>query len=309
MLQFWPFGTGTSPPAVNLALSPEIAVTVGSARTRDRPARSSAFSVKLVELPMPAPMAVAASACGCSGKGLSMLGVIEKLPSRHSPLELMPSCLIALRETSETTTLTMTWSRPRIDSELITAPLDEVNRPLDWPTKALAMSTAWVASEALVTSPTSRMELPAGLTSILALGSAERNVWRSTLRSRPTSISSAEIWRPSASMTNIEVEPSAMPMMKILRAERTTALATFGLATKTSLASRGSSTTMRATDREVELAGNGMLARPDVQHRGRAGGVRASGLRLGRDGQDDGKGGGEEETVSDHGFTPLVVTP
>jgi len=111
------------------------------------------------------------------------------------------------------------------------------------------MSTAWVASEAFGTEPISRIESPAGLISICEFGRAVLRVWRSTLRSRPTLISRAVIWRPSPSITNIEVAPSAMPMMKSFRAVRTTAFATFGLATKTSLASRGSSTT---SDRPME---------------------------------------------------------
>ena len=231
---------------------------------------------------MPSPIAVAESCCGDSGNGLSIDGVIEKLPSFHSPVELMPSCLIALRETSETTTLTITWSRPRIVSELMTLPRLLVKRPPVVPTKALAMSTAWVASDAFGTLPTSRIELPAAFTSICDFGRAVRSVWRSTLRSRPTSISSAAIWRPSESITNIEVAPSATPMTKSLRAERTTAFATFGFATKTSLASRGRSTT---TDRPIERSsrramlcslsvtlriGAGVLVWP------RAGSVRAS---------------------------------
>ena len=190
---------------------------------------------------MPA-IAVAASCCGCTENGLSIVGVRLKLPIFHSPFELMPSCLIALRATSETTTLTMTWSRPRIVNELITAPFVALAPSPEVPTKALAMSMACVASEAFATLPTSRIEFPAGLTWISAPGIAARSVWRSTFRSRPTSISSAVICRPSASITNIEVAPSAMPMTKSLRAERTTAFATLGLATKTSLASRGSST-------------------------------------------------------------------
>jgi hypothetical protein len=42
-------------------------------------------------------------------------------------------------------------------------------------------------------------------------------------------------------MTKIEVAPLSMPMTNTLRVERTTAFATFGLATKTSFASRGRS--------------------------------------------------------------------
>jgi hypothetical protein len=43
-------------------------------------------------------------------------------------------------------------------------------------------------------------------------------------------------------MTKIEVAPFSMPITKSLRVERTTAFATLGFATNTSLASRGRST-------------------------------------------------------------------
>lgn len=102
----------------------------------------------------------------------------------------MPSCLIAFREISDTVTFTITWSRSRSVSELITVPLRHEEAP---PTKALAMSTAWVASEAFGTTPTSRIESPAGLMSICEFGRAVRSVCLSTLRSRPTLMSSAVI--------------------------------------------------------------------------------------------------------------------
>ena len=41
-LSSWPMGTGNSPPARKLAVSPESAVRFGSARTLIRPSRSSA---------------------------------------------------------------------------------------------------------------------------------------------------------------------------------------------------------------------------------------------------------------------------
>jgi hypothetical protein len=50
-LQLSLLGTGISPPAVNLADSPEIAVRVGSASTRDTPARSNACRVAVTEKP------------------------------------------------------------------------------------------------------------------------------------------------------------------------------------------------------------------------------------------------------------------
>ena len=114
------------------------------------------------------------------------------------------------------------------------------------------MSTACCASPADATRPVRRIESPAGRVSIRALGIAVRSVWRSTFRSRPTFTSIEAICRPSASIANTEVAPFAMPMRKILRADRTTAFATPGLATKTSLASRGRSTTIeRPMERSI----------------------------------------------------------
>src|SRR4051812_43712210 len=167
----------------------------------------------------------------------------------------MPNCLSTLRATSTTVTRSITWSLPRIVTELITAPLAALNRPPETPTKALAMSVACCASELDDTTPVIRIESPAGLISSTAFGSALLRVWRRTLRSRPTETSSAAIWRPSASMTKIEVAPFSMPIRKSLRVERTTAFATFGLATKTSFASRGRSTTSeRPIDRSMRRA-------------------------------------------------------
>ena len=44
----WPTGTGNSPPARKLAVSPESAVRLGSARTLTRPSRSSASMMPLM---------------------------------------------------------------------------------------------------------------------------------------------------------------------------------------------------------------------------------------------------------------------
>src|SRR4051812_21187102 len=65
-------GIGISPPAVNLADSPEIAVSVGSARTRETPARSNACKVADAENPPREMLAVSrlpGFALGFSGKG------------------------------------------------------------------------------------------------------------------------------------------------------------------------------------------------------------------------------------------------
>ena len=84
----------------------------------------------------------------------------------------------------------------------------------------------------------------------------DAGTWTVALDDGTTLTSRAVIWRPSASMMKIDVAPFSIPMMKTFRVERTTALATFGLATNTSLASRGRSITrerpiVRSIRREV----------------------------------------------------------
>ncbi len=126
----------------------------------------------------------------------------------------------------------------------LAAPAGPAAPPPPRPTKALAMSIACCASDEELTAPDRSTEAPEERTSKRPPGmlwlSSSRRVPR--LRSRATVTSRAAIWRPSASMMKIEVAPSAMPITKTLRVERTTALATAGLATNTSLASRGRST-------------------------------------------------------------------
>src|SRR5690242_8420524 len=48
-----PFGIGNSPPAINVAVSPEIAVRLGSAKVRITPARSMARKVAATLLNLP----------------------------------------------------------------------------------------------------------------------------------------------------------------------------------------------------------------------------------------------------------------
>ena len=110
------------------------------------------------------------------------------------------------------------------------------------PTKALAMSSACCASEAELTLPERTSDSPTAFTSKRPPGRLCCSDWRRTLMSRAIVTSSAAICRPSASITKIEVAPLSMPIRKSLRLDRTTAFATAGLATNTSLASRGKST-------------------------------------------------------------------
>ena len=123
----------------------------------------------------------------------------------------------------------------------MTVPRVATPPPAAMPTKALAMSSACCASEAEFTLPERTSESPTAFTSNRPLGRLCCSDCRSTLMSRAMVTSSAAICRPSASITKIEVAPLSMPIRNSLRLERTTALATAGLATNTSLASRGKS--------------------------------------------------------------------
>src|SRR5215213_1008683 len=104
-------GIGISPPAVNLADSPEIAVSVGSASTRDTPARSKACKVARAENPPRENLAdrkFPGLAPGLTGKGL-MFWKLSPPPSEDQlPEVLMPNCFRTVRATSTTVTCSIT---------------------------------------------------------------------------------------------------------------------------------------------------------------------------------------------------------
>ena len=108
------------PPARNFALSPETAVTVGSASVWATPWRSNACSVALklwpplTQFSMPSEAATAP----LIANGFSSV----KLPFGPVPLMLTPSCLMISRRISATVTLRLTWSSPRMVRELMTFP-------------------------------------------------------------------------------------------------------------------------------------------------------------------------------------------
>jgi hypothetical protein len=105
---------------MNFALSPETAVTVGSASVWATPCRSKACKLALklwfpftqFRIPWVALMAP------LTANGLSTV----KLPFGPLPLKLTPSCLMISRRISATVTCKLTWSAPRIVKALITLP-------------------------------------------------------------------------------------------------------------------------------------------------------------------------------------------
>ena len=107
VLQVSLFATGTVPPAMNFALSPDTAVTVGSASVCATPWRSKACSVAL-KFPIPLPQLTNASVAESApliANGLSSL----KLPFGPLPfIVVTPSCLTISRRISATVTLRLT---------------------------------------------------------------------------------------------------------------------------------------------------------------------------------------------------------
>src|SRR5579864_7776392 len=119
---------GIVPPARNFAVSPETAVTVGSASVWATPCRSNARSVALSS-PLPLNQLSVASDVATApliAKGLSRV----RLPFGPVPLKLTPSCLTISRRMSATVTCRLTWSAPRIVRELISLPHAELELPL-----------------------------------------------------------------------------------------------------------------------------------------------------------------------------------
>src|SRR5271163_3935859 len=117
---------GTVPPARNLAVSPETAVTVGSASVWATPCRSKACKVALM-LPLPLnQFRVAWEAVAAMEPATLPLivngGSSVKVPFGPAPLKLTPSCLTMSRRISATVTRRLTWSAPRIVRAVTTFP-------------------------------------------------------------------------------------------------------------------------------------------------------------------------------------------
>ena len=143
------------------------------------------------------------------------------------------------------------------------------------------MSMACTASLADATTPVSTIVSPTGTTLIGAGG--HRGPQRPAEQVEVAADIDVEIGdlafhrRPC---TTTLVCPSAWPMTKILRVERTMALATLGLATNTSLASRGRSTISDlpmpiSTRRDWPSRGDLQLLRRGLRHRGQRRGEAA----------------------------------
>ncbi len=138
---------GMVPPAMNLALSPETAVTFGSARVWATPCRSKACMLAVSVLAPLVQLSVASVAVRAPlmANGLSRV----RLPLGPPPLMLTPSCLAISRRISATVTRRVTWSRPRMVSELITLPVASVE-------------LFWLLSPAPLAGPPSDTLTPAG---------------------------------------------------------------------------------------------------------------------------------------------------
>src|SRR3974390_1749851 len=130
-------GIGNSPPAIKVAVSPEIAVKFGSAKVLTTPARSMARNVAFTLCNDPV-RKLFESAWPLAAKGLSVLKLTTAEPYPTLPDRATPSCFTTSRCTSATVTFSMTWSRPRTVIPLTTF--------LSSPTSLEAMSYACCAS-------------------------------------------------------------------------------------------------------------------------------------------------------------------
>ncbi len=140
----WATGIGNSPPARKLAVSPDSATSVGSARVVTTPLRSSAFNVALISRPAiekkrakipnasviepsrstPSLVSPSPSESPTSGVNVEPLPMTPWKPLSPPPdtKALMPRSLNAPRRTSEKRTSSMTcWAEP-IDIRLMTLP-------------------------------------------------------------------------------------------------------------------------------------------------------------------------------------------
>src|SRR3981189_2882839 len=106
-----PAGMGNSPPEINVADSPEIAVRLGSASVRTTPALSIARSVAWTDGIDPNDARSLLS--GTSGpllavNGLALLNFTIVLPAFMLAVRSMPICLTMSRRTSATVTFNIT---------------------------------------------------------------------------------------------------------------------------------------------------------------------------------------------------------
>ena len=106
---------------MKLAVSPEIAVRLGSASVRITPARSMALNTAVMFGFTPKLEARAESGeAPDATKGLTLLKRTLALPYCRLAETSTPSCFRTSRFTSATFTLSMTWSRPRTEMLLTT---------------------------------------------------------------------------------------------------------------------------------------------------------------------------------------------
>ncbi|MHC2592171.1 hypothetical protein ACVIG9_006227 [Bradyrhizobium ottawaense] len=169
---------------MKVADSPEIAVRLGSASVRMTPALSIA---RMVALTVATPLARPATPSPLlptigppeTENGLELLKFTTAVPAFRLALRSTPSCLTMSRRTSPTTTLSITWSRPRTTMLLTT-----LSEP---PTSFAATSPACWASTGLDTDPVSITLSPTP--SIWTPGSDWRRAARMPLRSRFTAMS------------------------------------------------------------------------------------------------------------------------
>ena len=148
--RYTPVGIGNSPPAMNVADSPEIAVRFGSASVRTTPALSIARIVAVTDgrpaLFRAAPQAVARDQrAAVGGERVGVVEIHDRGAVVHAGGEIDAHLLDDVAPHFGDLTFNITWSRPRTTMELTT-----LSAP---PTSRAAMSPACCASTGARTEP------------------------------------------------------------------------------------------------------------------------------------------------------------
>ena len=217
-------GIGNSPPARKFAVSPEIAVRVGSASVRTSPfcsrAVMTAFTSALSDLKPALEKMVETTSLPLNGnwrllrdenEKLPVIKVAPAVPARFE--KSTPSCLIMVRSISTTETLSNTCSFDSATSRFMTFSRYFTFDSGDWvTTKRAAMSDARVASDALGTLPVRMTVSLRNSTLILPFGISRFSKFSKGAGSRSTTTSSDRIRLPDWSKKNALACPMPVPI-------------------------------------------------------------------------------------------------
>ena len=162
--------SGNSPPDKKLAVSPEMAVSVGSAKVRISPTRSKASSELEKDVNSPPP--VFTKLFEPTNPELVPIAALLTSETVESPswpiaLKLTPICLVTERCISTIRTFRSTWSLPSTDIKLTISP--GVSPPVDSSSHNAANFSILLAMAAFFTEPVSKILLLTACTSTVAV--------------------------------------------------------------------------------------------------------------------------------------------